>query len=173
MEEIWEKVLMPNFSAKVNLWVSNYGRIKSFRTKRIGGKILKGTTISNYRVVFAESVEGKRITLYIHKLVAVCFLDHPTAEQKYVIHKDFDLQNNYYLNLAWASVEEVKQHNLLNPRRQNIQYNVKLTLEQVQYIRKRVFRLKREGGDLYVPLARKFNVSVTQIKRIVDKENWK
>ncbi len=173
MKEIWNKVLYPDFSSKVNLWISNQGRIKSYRTKKIGGVILKGAYISNYNVIFVELKNGKRKTLFVHKLVAEFFIPKSDEDKKYVIHRDYDLRNNFVNNLQWANKEEVIEHKLGNPHIKNIRYNTKLSQSDVDYIRKRVVRLKREGGALYAPLARKFGVSETQIKRIVERKNWK
>jgi Mor family transcriptional regulator len=173
MKEVWKKVIRPDFNPKVNLWISNYGRIKSFRTKKIGGKILSGTHISNYKVTFVETVDGKRKTLFVHKLVAELFLLNTDKNKNFVIHKDYDLLNNYVGNLQWATKEEVGRHKLENPNNKNRTYYTKLTQSDVDYIRKRVVRNKREGRDLYASLARKFGVSITHIKRIVERKNWK
>ena len=52
---------------------------------------------------------------YIHKLVAELFLPPPSENQKFVIHKDYNPNNNYVENLAWASAKERGSHQKHNP----------------------------------------------------------
>lgn len=115
-----------------------------------------------------------------HKAVAELFLDAPENEdQKFIIHKDFDKENNKVENLAWASQEELNDRYQKHPK--NILFSFrkqfmeerpvvgssKLSENEVLTIKK---RLKK--GDSLRKLAQRFKVSDMQIHRIKTGENW-
>ena len=45
-------------------------------------------------------------TYLVHKLVAETFIAKPNPETNYVIHIDFNIQNNHISNLAWVTRQE-------------------------------------------------------------------
>lgn len=120
------------------------------------------------------------VAILKHKAVAELFLDPPEDQnKKFLIHKDFDKENNYMDNLAWASQEELNTRAKRHPK--NVLYafkkqfmdlkpvtgNAKLSEAEVLAIKK---RLKK--GDTLRKLARRFHVTDMQIHRIKTGENW-
>lgn len=123
----------------------------------------------------------KQVGVLTHKAVAMLFLPVPKPDQKFVIHLDWNKENNYFENLKWASQEEVTQHQAANPfiaakkfqdallgikRKPNTKMS-KLTENEVLLIKK---RLKK--GATMRSLAKRFGVSDMQIYRIKTGENW-
>lgn len=53
------------------------------------------------RVTLKDHV-GKRRKVFLHRLVAECFLPRPKG-CKYVLHRDGDYSNNSVTNLAWSA----------------------------------------------------------------------
>lgn len=62
------------------------------------------------RVYAKRDIDGKRVDLYIHRLVAETFLDNPEGK-KYVNHKNCIRNDNRLCNLEWATAKENTQQN--------------------------------------------------------------
>ena len=122
-------------------------------------------------------MNGKYYAVLLHRLVAKYFLPRPTSKQKFIIHLDYDKENNHYKNLRWATQEEVTKHAKKNPavikakkdRLKNIGdgYNTKLNEVKVKQIR----AFLKQGKTLKA-LAARYKVSDMQIYRIKTGENW-
>lgn len=89
--EKWEKV------GKLNYMVSNYGRIKNSKTKKL--KALRNNRFG-YQINLWNN--GKAIMVTISRLVAHYFI-RPVKENERVIHIDGRIKNNYYKNLEIVS----------------------------------------------------------------------
>lgn len=62
-----------------------------------------------YRVVWLRKGESKSKKMFVHRLVAECFLENP--EKKNIVnHKDLDKEHNHLINLEWATESENTQH---------------------------------------------------------------
>lgn len=89
--------------------VSNLGRVKSLRRTKPNGqtvieRILKECdNMKGYKNV-CLSKHGIMHKEYVHRLVAMHFLDNP-MNYKYVNHKDENKNNNIVNNLEWCSAE--------------------------------------------------------------------
>ena len=152
--------------------VSNFGRLRSFQNNP-DGKILKGSVIQGYRSLNIRLPKGKSFNRYIHKLVAEYFLDRPSEDNKYVIHKDYDKHNNVVSNLSWVTKEAMIEHNRTNPNVLNRQRpvkskNYKLNESKVRMIKK---LLKSDSTRLKM-IAKQFGITHTQLNRIRSGENW-
>lgn len=79
-------------------WVSNKGRVKS----RLGYRILKLHVATEYHRVHLLSGD-KRLSQYVHRLVAVAFLGEPPEGDYVVNHIDENKLNNNVENLEWVS----------------------------------------------------------------------
>ena len=102
--EVWKDI--PEFEGIYQ--VSNLGYVRSLRFNKI--KILSNSiTSSNNRKMYTVSfwVDGKGKTYYIHKLLAIAFLNHKPCGYKLIIdHIDNDSLNNKLYNLQEISQRE-------------------------------------------------------------------
>ncbi|MGC8802836.1 MAG: NUMOD4 domain-containing protein, partial [Bacteroidales bacterium] len=136
--EIWKKLQVAYLHPSEVYEISNYGRVKSFKVHP-RGKIVKTPKIRGYRAIVLKLNNNKSTTKYIHKLVAEHFLPRDSELQQYVIHIDFDKENNHVSNLRWVTRFTMFAHQKINPNYQRgKKYNAKLTEEQVLRIKKRL-----------------------------------
>lgn len=171
--EKWVRINFGEIENAPHYEVSNYGRLKSFQGSK-DGTLIKGSVIQGYRSLNIRVTGGATINRYIHKLVAEYFLETPDENQKYVIHLDFDKQNNYHENLKWVTKDEMTAHNRENPALLNRVMpkrtkNYKLTESKVKMIKK---LLKNDKNRLKM-IAKQFGITHTQLNRIRSGENWK
>lgn len=98
--------------------ISQLGRVKSVarisphgsgNDLTIKERILKqGNGTNGYRYVVCRK-EGKSHTLYIHRLVAIHFVDNPNNYPQ-VNHEDGNKSNNTALNLEWCTQSQNMRH---------------------------------------------------------------
>lgn len=91
--------------------VSNSGLVKSLKTN----KILKFGNRSRYYTV-SLSENGKMVTRYVHRLVALAFIPNP-YNKRYVNHLDHNIKNNNSNNLEWCTASENARHSYEKNRR--------------------------------------------------------
>jgi hypothetical protein len=172
--EKWAKIIFDEIENAPHYEVSNYGRLKSFQTNPKEGTIIKGSVIQGYRSLNIRAAGGKTINRYVHKLVAEYFTEKESDDHVFVIHLDFEKQNNYYENIKWVTKETMIAHSKENPafinrvipRRTK---NYKLTESKVRIIKK---LLKNDNNRLKM-IAKQFGITHTQLNRIRSGENWK
>jgi hypothetical protein len=101
--EIWKQIPLHLTNNVEHYYISNYGKIK------IKNRIKNNFTIINcYQVV---SIMKKHY--YIHRLVALTFLQNP--ENKAIVnHKDGNKLNNFLDNLEWNTIPENNIHAIQN-----------------------------------------------------------
>lgn len=108
--------------------ISNYGRVKSLKRivmypdgvhkKTIKQSIIKICDNGNgYKCVYLNK-NGTRKLKYIHRLVAENFVLNK-ENKKYVNHKDFNKENNYFENLEWCSQKENVNYSICNMKHEN------------------------------------------------------
>ena len=115
-----------------------------------------------------------------HKAVAELFLPKPDSDdKKFIIHKDFDKENNSVENLEWANQEELniryQQHpkNVLYAfKKQFIEAKPNTKMGKLSETDVLTIKTRLKKGDSYKKLAARFNVSDMQIHRIKSGENW-
>jgi hypothetical protein len=101
--------------------------------------------------------------------VAEHFLPKESEWQQYVIHIDFDKENNHVSNLRWVTRLTMYAHQKINPNyKRGKRYNAKLTEEQVLDIKR---KLQDKSVKLSV-IAREFGITHTQLNRIRQGRNW-
>lgn len=149
--------------------VSHLGRIKSYAINKWKGKILKGGNVNGYRCITVKFGEDITRQYYVHRLVAETFLSKNHKDQHYVIHLDYNKENNSIYNLCWATEQELVAHNNKNPqvvKRRTTGY--KLTESDVRVIK----RLLRSQKTRLSMIAKRFGITHTQLNRIRSGENW-
>lgn len=166
--EQWRSIVIDNMDPNQKYDVSNYGKLRSYKTDP-EGEVVKPSNIKGYPIINIKLISGKRTTRYIHKLVAEAFLERLSDDQKYVIHLDFNKENNSYRNLKWASREELFKHQAKNPNYKKgiIRYS-KLTETDVIRLKKKIQR----GKNPLYKIAKEFGITHTQLNRIRSGENW-
>lgn len=91
--------------------VSNLGRVKTkdrIVTRGNGGKyfvkgrVLKQHLQPNGYMYVRFRLNGKKVKLYVHRIVATCFIPNPDNYPQ-VNHKDNDPTNNAVSNLEWCT----------------------------------------------------------------------
>ena len=135
MEEVWKEYFVQDYG---NIYVSNYGNVKNKK-----GKLLlkrqkqKSDYLNPYyyiRVNYTKDGKRKIWQQYIHRLVAICFIDNPENKLE-VNHIDGNKLNNNVSNLEWVTRKEnmihAKNKNLLSDKSCENNGRSKLTKEQV------------------------------------------
>lgn len=109
MNEIWK-----NIDSRYS--ISNLGRVKSNYANK--ERILKSfQDIRGYLKVDLRH-EGKRKTMFVHRLVALAFIPNPD-NFKEVNHKDEDKENNCVDNLEWCDTKYNCNYGTRNERKAN------------------------------------------------------
>ena len=101
-KEIWKEV--PNYEKYM---VSSRGRVKSLNFNKTGVESLLKQNIVKKYLSTTLSKEGRAKTFYIHKLVAMAFLNHiPCGTKVDVHHIDGNRLNNNLSNLELLTRQE-------------------------------------------------------------------
>jgi hypothetical protein len=171
--EKWKLFEKENYDFnREKIYISNYGRVKKehndnqFELVTIG-KINKFETFAYPRIGFK-----KKANFYVHRAVGFLFLDKKDDE-KFVIHKNHDLTDNYLDNLKWVNQKELTKHQHTNPKRKvkhGIKSNAKLTVRKVTIIKKKLLDPNRKTRLRII--ASQFGITTTQLYRIKSGENW-
>ena len=163
--------------------ISNQGRFLSFENRMKDGQLLKGGNIDGYwahpyRIV--ENGKTKHKTLFIHRLVAEYFLKRKSRSQTFVLHLDFNSENNKVKNLKWATKAEMIEHNKKSPavlkgRQKTIRHNIKsdgriLTVAKATEIKKKILNPNRKTPLRLI--AKQYGISEMHLYRIKSGENW-
>lgn len=109
IDTLWKDTVIPvlRYTGISTLWASEDGRIFRFFTYndgRIVFKELRPTVnkTSNGLLKLCTTTKDYRSYPYVHKLVAMAWLDNPDPKKyQVVIHKDGNPANNYAGNLMW------------------------------------------------------------------------
>lgn len=180
-DEVWKPVEFEGIKRDENYEISNYGRVRHFKSDVNDWKILKtsnqkkdGTGYVYFRFK-SERESGKPMTKAIHRLVALTFCEKSSEKHEFVIHVDYNKSNNHAHNLQWVTREVLVEHNRNNPkviagheRTKGLIRRSKLTETEVIRLKK---KLKRGKNKLY-KIAKEFGITHTQLNRIRSGENW-
>ena len=156
--------------------ISNYGRAVSYIDSIETGDLLKFGIVGGY---YALSFGRHKIkhSRCVHKLVAHYFLPEPEPGQEYVIHYDFDKQNNSVKNLQWATREQVFAHQAHNPAVKKARQSPVRRMKGPKMSYEKVKRLKKIINDperkrTYKEIAKAYGISQTQLYRIKSGRDW-
>lgn len=176
--EIWKPLTFSGWRHLRNRYgVSNKGRIASYKKEVLeDGKLLSGSLTTGYRTLNLHRPNNKG-TLYIHREMAHIFLTKPSAQHKYVIHRNHNKLDNNISNLRWVTLQQMIAHQQQSPakiaykiKQANRTKGLKLSATQVKKI-KTILNSKSRNITIK-KLAEKYNVSEMTLYRIKSGENW-
>lgn len=167
--EVWKQIDFEKDLPHAKYEISSLGRVKSYAVDKVNGRLMKGSDVNGYLSVMVRFNKKMSQTYYIHRLVAQTFLEKPDRKHRFVVHLDYDKKNNSRYNLKWMTEEELRCHNNHNPailRSRSTGY--KLTESDVRVIK----RLLKSNKTRLSMIAKRFNITHTQLNRIRSGENW-
>lgn len=172
-EEVWKDI--PGYEGLYQ--VSTYGRIKALERMRKNNRLRKEYILKNhnykngYKKITLCDSSMKEKRFFVHRLVAMTFIDNPN-HLPIINHKDENPSNNNVYNLEWCTY----QYNVTYGGRirkisgeNNKQH--KLTKRQVEEIRNN-YRFNTHGYG-QVSLAKQYGVSRRTIQNILNGKKWK
>ena len=159
MNEIW----MPVKNHETYCKISNYGNVRSIRT----GKLRKLQKHSDGYYCLIFYINNKSHIKYLHRLIAETFIPNPNNLPE-VNHIDGNKLNNSIDNLEWCTHRQNIIHAYKN-QLINHSYGItaKLNKNDVNEIR------KLYPSHTQLELSKIFNISKSQIQRIVNNKSWK
>ena len=105
MKEVWKDV-----KGYEGLYqVSNMGRVKALNYHREHREKILTSSIKKGYYTIGLCKNGKQRTYFIHRLVAIAFVEG-YEEELVVNHIDGDKLNNQYTNLEWCTISENTKH---------------------------------------------------------------
>lgn len=123
-----------------------------------------------------NGIEKKYIVFFVHRLVAMCFLDNPN-NYPVINHKDGNKQNNHYTNLEWCTVQQNHDHAVMHNLDKGIEGEknpkCKLSKQDVLDIRSKYKESKDKGYKFYDKYALIYNVDRESIRHICKNITWK
>lgn len=182
INEEWKCFTLPGVRAGEIYEVSTYGRVRHYNKKKEEWQFLKAVNqfknasgfeyVNNFK---RDKGSIKRVTESVHRLVATIYCKQPSDKHKYVIHIDYNKQNNHYKNLKWATQSELNHHNNMNPKVKHARENRKGNITHAKLTETDVIRLKKKiarGKNPLYKIAKEFGITHTQLNRIRKGENW-
>ena len=169
---------------KFNYAISNRGRLVSFTDDIRKGNELKGGLVDGYRIFRYKYRDEEGVLrnkhFFFYKLIAEYFISKTEEDQNRVIHIDYVRNNDAIANLRWLNYADMLIHinkspKLIENRKKLIEFNLqadgqKLTVTKVMRLKKMLKRPERKTRNKLI--AKQFNISETQLKRIEKGENW-
>ena len=117
-------------------------------------------------------IDNKRCNKAVHRLVGETYIPNPD-NLCCINHKDTDKSNNNVDNLEWitnqGNIDHAHEYHLFDNIIGENNVSSKLTEKQVLEIRQKYVR----GKYGYKRLAQEYNMSQTQIRKIIDRTYWK
>ena len=107
-KEVWRSI--PNYEGIYE--ASNFGRVRRLARvnlygRKLKGMVVKGSVLKSGYLTVNMSKNGKKKTTYVHKIIAVSFLNHTSCGYKVVVdHIDNNKLNNNADNLQLISQRE-------------------------------------------------------------------
>ncbi len=162
--------------------ITSLGRIISYVSSIEEDGIVMGLSMheQGYKIWNYKDKGLSKHTL-LHRLVATYFLEKPSDKHLYVIHLDQNRLNNTVQNLKWVTASEQRAHaqNSEAYKAYQLQFKnrskltgrgAKLTEGKVRLIKKILTDSKRTTRLKMI--AKQFNISSMQLRRIATGENW-
>lgn len=170
--EIWRSIpSAPAYAA------SSCGRIKrtavthgGFGSKRIPKGVLKQRPLPTGHMQVTISMNNKRMTRLVHRLVAEAFIANDDPSKNCVCHRDDDPRNNALSNLFWGSKAD-NSADMVSKNRQKRGSEIvqsKLSEDDVREIKRMLLR-----GENQYKIAKQFNVTQSNISMISTGQIWR
>lgn len=159
MKEKWKWI--PKFKGIYQ--ISNKGKIKSIQYR-------KGVKGKNGYFFVSLWKNNKEYPAYIHRLLMITFKPKKGMRKLDVAHLNGQRDDNRMVNLTWATRKENEAHKRLHGKllRGENHPHAKLTLKEARYI----FKTSKNWSD-DKKLAKKFNVTPSNITCIRTKKSWR
>ncbi len=171
--EHWVDVNFDHPTKTCDYAISNYGRIRSKNKNTQKENLLKGAVVNRgLRILNVKLKDNSTGYRYIHRFVAEHFLEKPSKDHDYIIHIDFDKNNNKWNNLKWVTEKEWKKHIQSSPEfkkgKEKRMKSYKLNETKVRIMKKMLANDKNQRKII----ARKFDVSESLVRRIEKGQYW-
>lgn len=172
MRVIWKPV--PGYSGMY--WVSNTGRLKSYRWwKQRGvesrGKafLIKPMKMRDGHLLARLWMDGSTKTVSMAKLILTVFTGPPTKDKRWACHNDGNPSNNLISNLRWGTNSENQMDRVRHgtSNRGSANGRSKLSEKDVLAIHTRL-----ANGDSQRAIATDFKVDQSAISNIARGRNW-
>ena len=155
------------FGIKCHYQVSNYGNVRSISKK---GKIkpIKPVLFGLEYLGVRLPKNGKVHSVYIHRLVALYFVNNPHGKDQ-VNHKDGNKKNNNALNLSWSTAKENINHSYQKgtSKTGEDRHQTKYTNDQIREIRNRY-----DAGLRICDICRIFGYDKSTVYLIVKRKTY-
>lgn len=158
--EIWKDIQ----GYKNRYQVSNHGKVRSLKRNNI----LKPEIKNDGYLRVCLYANGKKKHKRINRLVARAFIENQNNKSQ-VNHKDGNKKNNHVSNLEWMTDKENKKHSVKNGLNAYGERNGKSKLKKDDILK---IRKKIKNQESIKLIAIQFNVSITTIYRIKNKNGW-
>jgi len=174
--EFWQKIEFKGTTKGRVYMISTKGRVKSIDKVSGQESLMKATMLkTGFPKITYRLKEGCE-SIYPHKTVAEYFIPKPSEDHVHVVHVDMNRNNNTTDNLKWVTHDERKDYIKSRAtkfgfdKREHVRGvgNYKLTEAKVAIIKKQL----TTGKTRRSMIAKRFGVTLTQIKRIEKGENW-
>ena len=160
--------------------VSTIGRVRRSKMPKghpgsaVLGAIFKQSTRkkSGYKCLLLISPSGRRVNVYVHRLVALSFRGKPPKGHE-AAHHDGNGSNNRLGNIRWKTRKQnhrdKHRHGTARNQAGELNVNARLTRAVVNRIRK--FK-KSNGGMSYAQIGRRFGVDPSHARKICIGLRW-
>ena len=132
------------------------------------GKILKPKIDKNGYKVVTFSVNGKKYSTFVHRVLAIKFIPNPLNLPE-VNHKDGNKLNNDLDNLEWCTCKYNTQHSFemgLNVGKKGVKHPMCKLTEKI------VLKIRSEKGMTLKEIGSKYGISEVQVHKIVKNKQW-
>lgn len=143
-----------------NIYSDNIGKMKTRN---------KGNT--DYQIINFMTVDGKKKTYRVHRLVMMAFQPIENPEKLEVNHKDGNKKNNALTNLEWCTSSENQLHAVRNGL-QGIRSGEECNFSKLNKKDIREIFALREKGYTQREIAERFNCTRSNISCILNKKTW-
>ena len=151
-EEVWKDII----GYEGEYQISNYGQIKSLKRNIF----LALDNQRGYRKVGLRTRNRKRKRVYVHRLVALHFLQNPEKKPQ-INHIDCNKSNNNIFNLEWCDNSQNMEHAIKN----NL---IPTKVSDIQCREIRRLYLDKSNNFSHKKLAVMFGISKSQVTRLIN-----